>query len=108
MGSGKDYVLTVKARSVFLPRLLFGFVSLLVFLVQASHPGLHPVEVIDANHEADVDCPIGHAIAELSVFVPPIMLASPIEWRLLEPLPWQGHTTFVHGLAPRPPPVSSL
>jgi hypothetical protein len=87
-------------------RLLCGLVSLLVFLVQASHPALHPLEVIDAGADGHVGCPVSHVSAELSLPLPVIWPRHAVLWHPPEPLPWLSHAVFMHGLAPRPPPFA--
>jgi hypothetical protein len=91
-------------RSRFL-YVLYVLLSLTLLFVQASHPALHPHEVIDPGADRQHACPLSHAAAALPIALPLLLYGGlPLE-RLHDPLPWIGHTCFIHHLVPRPPPA---
>jgi hypothetical protein len=85
--------------------LLLSCLSLAVLLVQVSHPALHLHEVIDPGTDAHHACPLSHAAAALLVALVWLMGAGLSLDRPTDPLPWFGHSRFIHPLAPRPPPA---
>ncbi len=87
---------------------LWGLVAFVALLVQVSHPGLHPLEVINPDADAHFACPLSHAAGDLLIILPLPALASLILWRLLAPRLSLERFYFNHRLAPRPPPTSSL
>jgi hypothetical protein len=93
-------------RSGALLRLLFGFVAVVLLCVQASHPGMHPHEVIGPDTDVHFGCPISHAVADLPPGLLPLLLIPLVLMPILDPWLWLGLLYFFHALAPRPPPVS--
>jgi hypothetical protein len=89
-------------------RVLLGFVAFVVLLVQMSHPGLHPLEVINPDAGPHFACPFSHAPGDLLSIIPLPALVSLVLWSVLEPHPWLGRLYFNHRLAPRPPPTFPL
>jgi hypothetical protein len=85
--------------------LLIACLGLAVLFVQLSHPGLHPLEVIKPGADGHHACPLSHAAAALLIALPLLMGAGPSLGGPHEPLPWFGHASFIHPLAPRPPPA---
>src|SRR6266498_4469546 len=85
--------------------LLVACLSFLVLFVQASHPALHPLELIDLGTNGHHACPFSHAAAALLIALPLLMAAGLSLGRPHDPLPWFGHCCFIHPLAPRPPPA---
>src|SRR5919109_1911189 len=84
---------------------LVACLSLAVLFVQASHPALHPLELISPGADAHHACPLSHAAAALLIALPLLMVVEPSLDRLYSPLPWVSHTCFIHPLAPRPRPA---
>jgi hypothetical protein len=85
--------------------LLVVWLSFAVLFVQASHPALHPLELIDPGADAHHACPISHVAAALLIALPLLMAVGWSLGRFQIPLPWLGHSCFIHPLAPRPPPA---
>jgi hypothetical protein len=85
--------------------LLVACLSLALLFVQVSHPALHPLEVVNPGADWQHACPISHAAAALLIALPLLMGAALWLERLHDPLPWIGHSYFIHRLAPRPPPA---
>jgi hypothetical protein len=88
--------------------ILLAIVAFIVLLVQVTHPGLHPLEVINPDAGTHVACPFSHAAGDLLIIFLLPALASLILWPILEPHPWPGRLYFDHHLAPRPPPTFPL
>jgi hypothetical protein len=82
--------------------------SFAVLFMQLSHPALHPLEVINAGADWQHACPLSHATAALFIAIPLLVAAGLSLDRLQDPLPWLGHSRFIHLLAPRPPPAQPL
>jgi hypothetical protein len=83
--------------------------SLVVLFVQASHPALHPLEVINPDANSPLGCPVSHTAGDVSLILPPpAPSASLVLWLVSDPLLWLGRLDFVHHLAPRPPPTFPL
>jgi hypothetical protein len=82
--------------------------ALVVLFVQALHPVLHPLEVINPDAKPHLTCPVSHAAGDLLLILPPPAPACLTLWFITQPLPWLGRLDFVHHLAPRPPPTFSL
>jgi hypothetical protein len=89
-------------------RVLLGLVAFVVLLVQMTHPGLHPLEVINPDAGTHLACPVSHTAGDLLIILPLPTLASPVLWPVFEPHPWLGRLYFNHCLAPRPPPTFPL
>jgi hypothetical protein len=89
-------------------RTLLGLVAFVILLVQMSHPGLHPLEVINPDAGTHLACPFSHAAGDLLIILPLPPLASLILSAVLEPHRWPGRLYFNHRLAPRPPPTFPL
>jgi hypothetical protein len=87
--------------------LLVACLSLAVLLVPLSHPALHPLEVVNPGADRQHACPLSHAAAALLIALPLLMSVGLWLHPLHDPLPWLGHSYFIHCLAPRPPPASS-
>jgi hypothetical protein len=87
---------------------LLAIVAFIVLLVQVTHPGLHPLEVINPGAGTHAACPFSHAAGDLLIILLLPALASLILWPSLEPHPWPGRLYFNHRLAPRPPPTFPL
>jgi hypothetical protein len=87
---------------------LLACLSLAVLFVQASHPALHPHEVINPDANTHLTCPVSHTAGDVSLILPPPAPACLVLWLIIDPLPWLGHLDFDHSLAPRPPPTFPL
>ena len=87
---------------------LLAIVAFIVLLVQVTHPGLHPLEVINPDAGPHLACPFSHAPGDLLIVLPLPALVSLVLWSVLEPHPWPGRLYFNHRLAPRPPPTFPL
>jgi hypothetical protein len=98
-------VLMRPRRSGVPARVLIGLTALVLLFVQAIHPRMHPVEVIDFHTDAHVICPISHAAADLPPELPALLLRPLVLAAVLDPPLWWGHSGFSHTLAPRPPPA---
>jgi hypothetical protein len=85
-----------------------GLVAFIILLVQISHPGLHPLEVINPAADTHLACPVSHVAGDLLIILPLPALANLIVSPILEPCPWPGRLYFNHRLAPRPPPAFPL
>jgi hypothetical protein len=79
--------------------------SLVVLFVQLSHPALHPLEIIDPGADEHHACPLSHAVAALFIGLTLLHWAKLALGQPCEPLPWLGHSCFIHCLAARPPPT---
>jgi hypothetical protein len=66
---------------------------------------LHPLEIIDAGADGHHACPLSHAVAALLIALTLLTCAELFLGQPRDPLPWLGHTSFLHRLAPRPPPA---
>jgi hypothetical protein len=84
---------------------LLACLSLAALFVQASHPALHPLEVINPDTDGHHACPLSHSAAALIIALPWLLGAGLSLARLPDPFPWIGHSRFIHPLAPRPPPA---
>jgi hypothetical protein len=89
-------------------RLVVGVVALLVWLVQVSHPWIHPLEVINPSVDLHVTCAVSHVAADLPVVLPPFGLTTPVLTAVVDPWLWLGCPCFIHQQAPRPPPFLSF
>ena len=89
-------------------RVLLGLVAFVVLFLQVSHPGLHPLEVINPGADTHLACPLSHVAADLLIVLPLPALMSLILRLVLEPRSWPGRLYFNHRLAPRPPPTFPL
>jgi hypothetical protein len=87
---------------------LLACLSLVVLFVQASHPALHPYEVINPDAKAHLTCPVSHTAGDVSIILPPPGPTGLALWLIIDPLPWLGRFDFNHRLAPRPPPTFPL
>ena len=87
---------------------LLACLSLAALFVQASHPALHPLEVINPDTDGHHACPLSHVAAALITALPWLLGASLGLARLPDPYLWLGHSAFCHPLAPRPPPATLL
>ena len=87
---------------------LVACLSLAALFVLASHPVLHPLEVINPDTNGPHACPLSHVAAALVTALPWLLGAGLALARLADPFPWFGHSYFIHPLAPRPPPASFL
>ncbi len=86
--------------------LLAGLVALLLLFVQATHPGLHPHEIIGAGADVSQVCPLSHVTVDLEILLTLLLLLAVALRQVLAPQPWVDHPDFLHPLAPRPPPTS--
>ena len=84
---------------------LLACLSLAALFVLTSHPALHPLEVINPDANGHHACPLSHVAAALVTALPWLLGAGLALARLPHPLPWFGHSYFIHSLAPRPPPA---
>jgi hypothetical protein len=87
---------------------LVACLSLAALFVLASHPLLHPLEVINPDTNGHHACPLSHVAAALVTALLWLLGAGLALARLADPFPWFGHSYFIHPLAPRPPPASLL
>jgi hypothetical protein len=78
---------------------------LAVLFIQAGHPALHPLELISPGADAHHACPLSHAAAALLILLPLLLGVGLSFSHPPDPLPWFGHSRFIHALAPRPPPA---
>jgi hypothetical protein len=88
--------------------LLFVFFGFALLFVQASHPALHPHEVIDPDADWQHACPLSHAATALLIALPLLLCGGLSLGRLRGPLSWLAHSHFIHCLASRPPPAYFL
>jgi hypothetical protein len=88
-------------------RIVVGLIALLVWLVQVSHPWIHPFEVIDPSADLHVTCAVSHVAVDLPVVLPPFTLTTSMFTPVVDPLLWLGCPCFIHHQAPRPPPFLS-
>jgi hypothetical protein len=86
-------------------RTLLILLSLAVLFVQVSHPALHPLEVINPGADGDHACPLSSMVAALLTALGLLLCTELSRHDAREPLPWLGHSYFLHRLAPRPPPT---
>jgi hypothetical protein len=86
-------------------RTLLILLSLAVLCVQVSHPVLHPLEIINPGADADHACPLSFMVAALLTALGLLLCTELSRHDAREPLPWLGHSCFLHRLAPRPPPT---
>jgi hypothetical protein len=86
-------------------RTLLILLSLAVLCVQVSHPVLHPLEIINPGADADHACPLSFMVAALLTALGLLLCTELSRHDAREPLPWLGHSCFLHHLAPRPPPT---
>jgi hypothetical protein len=84
---------------------LLACLSLAALFVQASHPALHPLEVINPDTDGHHVCPLSHAAAALLIGLPWLLGAELALVRFPDPFSWFDHSRFIHLLAPRPPPA---
>jgi hypothetical protein len=84
---------------------LVACLSFAVLFVQVSHPGLHPLEVVNPIADGHHACPLSHTAAALLIALPLLMGVGLALGRLYNPPLWLGYPCFIHRLAPRPPPV---
>jgi len=84
---------------------LVACLSFTVLFAQASHPALHPLEIINPGADAQHPCPLSHSTAALLILLPLLLGVGLSLDRLPDPLPWIGYSCFIHRLAPRPPPA---
>jgi hypothetical protein len=87
---------------------LVACLALVALFVQASHPALHPHEVIDPDAKTHLTCPVSHTAGDVPLVLPPPAPACLVLWLIIDPLSWLGHLDFDHSLAPRPPPALPL
>jgi len=93
-------------RRICRPRsLLLGLMAFMVVLVQGSHPGLHPLELIDPGADLQQTCPVSHIVSDLASHLPEPALARLMLGGVLAPDLWPERLVFIHPLAPRPPPT---
>jgi hypothetical protein len=85
-------------------RLSLMLLSLTVLLVQAFHPTLHPLEIIDPGGDGHQACPLSHVVAALFTALSLLICATLICGHAQEPRVWRSRPCFIHCLAPRPPP----
>jgi hypothetical protein len=105
----KSFQIPVPIRGSGAPyRVLLGIVAFVILLVQVTHPGLHPQEVIDPDASTHLACPVSHTAGDVLIILPLPALSNPVLWPVLEPHPWPGRLYFNHRLAPRPPPTFPL
>jgi hypothetical protein len=79
--------------------------AFMVVLVQGSHPGLHPLELIDLGADLQQTCPVSHIVSDLASHLPEPALVRLMLGCVLAPDLWPGRLVFIHPLAPRPPPT---
>jgi hypothetical protein len=86
-------------------RSLLILLSLAMLFVQVSHPALHPLEIVKPGANGDHACPLSHVVATLLTALSLLLCAELSRHDARDPLPWLGHSYFLHRLAPRPPPT---